>query len=889
MDWLFWVIIVGGLFLYFQGKGHEPHHSEHTSRPVSRPRLSAIGDSTWRAQWEPGLDRSRWIPKSTAAHIVEAYPPLAASPSLIEAARTDTLEDLIAELETINQDYLVRQQTKLKPFFDTVEKNPLTDEQIAACVCMDDAVMVVAAAGSGKTSTMVAKAGYVIHEGLAAPEQILLLAFNRSAANEVGTRIAERLCGVPGVERVRSNTFHAFGIDVIAKATGKKPALAPWVDPSNPGADLREMADIVESLCASDAGFRRDWDRFRTFYARDIKKRGKSEVPEHYANGRLGFLTANGEVVKSSEERFIADWLFYNGVEYQYERAYEHDTSDSEHRQYFPDFYYPQANLYHEHFALDADGKAPEKFGDYAGGVQWKRELHARMETDLFETTSHGVMTGEAVEALEQALTTRGVQLNFDPARSAKGLQPIEAKELIKTFRVFQQHVKNNGLVHDRLVEAVKVQSMLGFGARLRLFLRLYLQIAAEWERRLQLGKVIDFEDMLNHAADHVEMGRYKSPYTVILADEFQDSSRARIRLLKALAKSPSSPTHLCVVGDDWQGINRFAGSDITVMTEFENTFSDSTRLTLNTTFRCPQQLCDASSKFIQSNPAQIKKTVRTTNPQSKTAMIAYTFAQKENIAPYLAGQLEQLDGYTRERKLVSSKGGRVAVLILGRYKSDRPIDLEEWQARFKERLKIDFMTVHASKGLEAEYVFVLNVIQGSHGFPSQIQDDPVLQLAMPTPDPFEYAEERRLFYVAMTRAINQVRFYTTQAQPSQFIVELVKQGDLKIESVEGAPVQPCPKCGNGVLQERTGRYGAFQSCSRFPACDYKRNGSAKDSASLSSQKRAAVRLTTSVKAGEPCPVCRKGVLLERRGKYSSFLGCSRYKDGCRAVKELLQ
>src|SRR5690606_33344803 len=119
-------------------------------------------------------------------------------------------------------------------------------------------------------------------------------------------------------------------------------------------------------------------------------------------------------------------------------------------------------------------------------------------------------------------------------------------------------------------------------------------------------GRYIDFEDMLIQAVGYVESGRYKSPYTVILGDEFQDSSRARIRLLSALTKNPGKPTHLLVVGDDWQGINRFAGSDISVMTEFEKSFPGSTKMDLSTTFRCPQELCDASSEFIQANPAQL-------------------------------------------------------------------------------------------------------------------------------------------------------------------------------------------------------------------------------------------------------------------------------------------
>ncbi|MBK8972351.1 MAG: hypothetical protein IPM37_13735 [Hahellaceae bacterium] len=116
--------------------------------------------------------------------------------------------------------------------------------------------------------------------------------------------------------------------------------------------------------------------------------------------------------------------------------------------------------------------------------------------------------------------------------------------------------------------------------------------------------------------------------------------------------------------------------------------------------------------------------------------------------------------------------------MLLGRYRDDEPIEFQGWKNKFGDRLMINFRTVHGSKGLEAEYVFVLNVIQGTRGFPSQIQDDPTLQLAMPAPETFPFAEERRLFYVAMTRARKQVRFYTSLSNPSQFLIELSKKID---------------------------------------------------------------------------------------------------------------
>lgn len=838
----------------------------------------------WLATILASVDKKRWIPKGAAARLLAQYPaPEWPGKTWGQVAKDTSPEATVRKaFDAHNDMHLAHQRTARKQFFDTVEKNPLTGEQIHACVCMDDSVMVVAAAGSGKTSTMVAKTGYALYEGLATPEQILLLAFNVATANEVGERIREQLQGVPDVDKVKSKTFHAFGIEVISAATGKKPALAPWVDPSKPGADLREIAAIIEALSSQDEGFKRDWDMFRTIYARDIGKWGVRQEPDAYADGKRGFLTAKGDIVKSKEERVIADWLYYNGVDYEYERAYEHDTATQYHRQYHPDFFYPGANVYHEHFALDVNGEAPEDFKDYLAGVTWKRQIHGEMGTQCIETTSHGLITGEAIATLENELVQRGVGPVFDPTRVALGLPPVPDQELAGTFRVFQQHVKNNGLSKAKLRAALKAQSKEGYAARLRMFLDLYERISDEWERRLRKGRYVDFEDMLLQAAEHVEVGRFQSPYTLILADEFQDSSRARVRLLKALAKNPPVQTHLCVVGDDWQGINRFAGSDISVMTQFENTFEHATRLTLNTTFRCPQELCEMSSEFIQANPAQIAKTVKTINPLTKTPLLAYGFERRESIPPYIESQLDQMRRAAVKGKLIPAKGTHITVMLLGRYRDDEPSALGQWQRQFGDRLKIEYKTVHGSKGLEAEYVFVLNVVQGTRGFPSQIKDDPALQMAMPAPDPYPFAEERRLFYVAMTRARKQVRFYTTLAHPSQFLVDLVKNGHLKIEPADGKPLEPCPQCENGVLLLRPGKYGGFHGCSRFPACDFTRDVP-RQAGGQPPRPGGSQRIRVPVRAGDQCPVCRHGVIQQKNGRNGVFLGCTNYPR-CRAT-----
>lgn len=881
-------LILAGLAWIFSATKRVKAQVAHDSR-VNAARWQASFDESYRHWIETAMvfaGQGRWIPKGTASRFLASHPAPEhpAKNWKLAVGETCAEETLQRHFDKLNAQHLAQQKIACQQFFATVEKNPLTDEQIQACVCMDDAVMVVAAAGSGKTSTMVAKTGYVLHQGLATPEQILLLAFNRATADEVGQRITEQLKDVPRVEKVRSNTFHAFGIDVIAKATGKKPSLAPWVDPGNPGADVREVSDIIQTLAQQDEAFRRDWALFRTVYARDVGKWGQPDEPEAYGNGVRGFRTAGGEVVKSKEERTIADWLFYNDIAYEYERPYEHATADHQYRQYFPDFYYPDANLYHEHFALNGKGQPPRQFEGYLAGVKWKRALHARMGTALFETTSHTLLNGEAIPALEQALIAHGLQPCFNPDKKAIGLQPVHEQDLARSFRVFQQHVKNNGLSTQDLQDALAAQSNDGFAARLGMYLRLYEQIAAEWERRLQQGGFIDFEDMLILAAEYVESGAYQSPYTVILADEFQDSSRARIRLLKALASQQDPPAHLCVVGDDWQGINRFAGSDISVMTEFEKTFQHATRLTLSTTFRCPQLLCDISSQFIQNNPAQIKKQVKTHNPLTKTPLLAYGFSSPHGIAEHVEQQLTQMHQLAASGRLKPMRGTHLSVMLLGRYRDDRPAALPSWQQRFGDRLQIEYRTAHGSKGLEAEYVFVLNVVEGTRGFPSQIQDDPALQLAMPAPDPFPFAEERRLFYVTMTRARRQVRLYTTLNQPSRFLIELVKAGHLKIEPVDGQPLEACPECGRGVLQLRSGPYGHFQGCSRFPACTFKRRVE-QDLPTLAQTRRNPHprRLPASTRVGDPCPVCKRGLIQLKDGRSGRFLGCSRFHQGCRA------
>lgn len=713
--------------------------------------------------------------------------------------------------DDINARHLTKELQEFKSFFDQVEKSPLTKEQARAVVCFDNRVLLVASAGSGKTSTMVAKAGYALKKGYFQADRILLLAFNKDAAAELRERIKTRLepLGLPA-DRVASKTFHAFGLDIIGAATGKRPTVAPWLES---GQDLEFLLELVDELKDHDDVFRTNWDLFRVVFGQDLPKLGKEQdSPDSWDRERkkAGFWTLNGEVVKSRGEQLIANWMFYNGVKYEYETAYRVDTADAQYRQYRPDFYLPDVDVYLEHWAVDERGEPPPEFHGYKEGMIWKRQVHATNGTRLLETTMADLWSGKAFRYLTEELTKLGITLEPNPDREGKGRKPIENPRLARTFRAFLTHAKSNQISIPTLRQRLDAGLAGHFRFRHQMFLDLFEKVWAVWEARLKAERCIDFEDMLGLAADCVESGQWQSPYELVMVDEFQDVSQARARLVASLLNSHGRC--LFAVGDDWQSINRFAGSDLAVMTDFDAKFGKAVTLKLETTFRCPQSLCDISSSFVQKNPQQLRKKVRSSKPDIEHPVRIIRVNEEAKIQAAIANRIKELaDEHT-------TPGKPLRIYVLGRYRKEKehlPIDHAD------SRLQIEFVTAHSSKGLEADHVIIPRMTSETLGFPSRIEDDPVLQLAMPGGDSFEDAEERRLFYVALTRTRSTVTLITLTHKESPFIAELIKDYQLQVLDLGGevGASQMCPTCQEGFMVEKTGPYGPFLSCNRFPKC----------------------------------------------------------------------
>jgi DNA helicase-4 len=657
-------------------------HQQHLTELVRklRPQASLVADwaTQTKARCVQQLQARGWLSEEFKAEVAASKPTelaqMLAVPEMEQQLRTldPAVQDAVAywrqpfseHADRLNRHHLTKELLDSRYFFDRVEKSPLTEEQAEAVICFDNRVLLVASAGSGKTSVMVAKAGYALQRGYFAADRMLLLAFNNDAAKELRERLQARLVplGLPA-DKVVAKTFHAFGLEVIGAATGRKPSLAPWCEN---GQDLAELLQMVDELKDDDPIFRVQWDLFRLVFGQDLPKFGKEqENPDSWnrKTGTGGFWTLNGEVVKSRGEMVLANWLFYNGVLYDYEEPYRIETADAKHRQYRPDFYFPDIDAYLEHWALDAKGEPPAEFVAYKEGMAWKRALHATHGTTLLETSMADLWSGKAFQYLETELTRMGIVLDPNPDRDTQGRKPIENPRMARTMRSFITHVKSNRLSIEDLRQRLESGVAGPFRFRHAMFLRIAEKLWERWEQRLREARCIDFEDMLNQAADCIEQGRWESPYELVMVDEFQDASQARARLVAGLVNKPGR--HLFAVGDDWQSINRFAGADLGVMTGFESRFGKAVTLKLETTFRCPQSLCDISSRFVQKNPKQIRKRVRSAKPNAENPIRIVSVKDERQVRAAVAARVQEL-----AQEHVQT-GRRLKIYVLGRYRRD--------------------------------------------------------------------------------------------------------------------------------------------------------------------------------------------------------------------------
>lgn len=691
-----------------------------------------------------------------------------------------------------NEHFISRQLETHKEFFDTVLKYPLDPQQREAIVSLEDNVLVISSAGSGKTMTTVGKVRYLVDKQGVDPKNILLITFTRKSAESLSQRLGEK--------NLKCVTFHKLALDIIAEATGEKPTLTPG--------DF--SVQVYQELLKKDKAFKQAITDYILRSRYKIKDQFEYDSMQEYMQDRKNYgvqayyTDMDGRTVfcKSDEESQICDWLGGRGIKFRYEEKYEYPTVDKEHRQYTPDFsiYFKREDetiyrVYLEHFAVNEYGHCPKWFapGDeqaYLCGIDWKRSVHSQNGTTLLETTSADFHKGDIFEKLEAQLIRCGVKFSFKNGNEVSHELEKQEQNILDMLTSFNFLMKSKAMtIEDVKAQRITSQDNVTINQIIAPFLKAYEQTSI-------LEGEIDFTDIVIKATTLCNNG-HRPDYDYILVDEFQDISMDRYRFLQSLRRSEPL-TKLFCVGDDWQSIYRFAGSDMALFKSFSKFFGFTKECRMETTYRFGDPLIEKSSRFILTNPEQKEKKVRSFSDKTLTNIDFIPTNGKFDVPVKVKAII---DGISLDK----------SIYLLGRYSFDVNVlkcagfEVKEMNGKVVVtygKRDMTFMTVHQSKGLESDYVILLNCNSGAFGFPADIADNPILKYVLSEPDGYKFGEERRVFYVGITRAKIQTYVLYDAENPSPFVAEFVDVTDVEQKSAEKIPESElCPKCHCGRVE----------------------------------------------------------------------------------------
>jgi len=761
-----------------------------------------------------------------------------------------------------NNQWVENELISNEELLDSLVSTPLSRKQREAVVRHDNRVLAVAGAGTGKTTTVVGKVAYLLAKKICKPKEILLLSFARGAVNELEERI-KTACG----DEVQVRTFHQLGLEVITQVMERKPAIYNQDD-------LKEFIKnyLINSLLKDSDNIK--LLDFIAYYYFPTKSPDEFKTQEEYLKhvSSHDIRGLKGEKVKSYQEAQIANFLFLNGIEYIYEAKYKGaETGNTKKRIYQPDFYLPNYDIYIEHFGVDRNMNTAPWIDrrQYFESMKWKRKLHQENRTTLIQTYSYEANEGILAKSLSSQLKKHGVEFKPVSQEYLEKLKEIKSRlnNVANLLATSLTLFKSDKMTLEELKDTIHNSESREKRERERRFLNVFKHVLSGYENLLKEKGEIDFGDMITMAATHIEQGKFKSPYKAIVVDEFQDISRGRAWFMNSLLEQVEDSRLLCV-GDDWQSIYRFTGSDISLMTNYKDQWSQAVRVDLDKTYRFNDKIKEVSTKFITKNPSQLDKDIKCDTSIDSPAVII-TEKEVSDIC-----------------KEIQEKDPGASVLILNRYNHGIIENVVQWE---KNEFELRNLTVHSAKGKEADYVIVDNLESGKYGFPSEILDDPIINLFLIEKESYPNSEERRLFYVALTRARNEVWLKVNTKAPSQFVEELVKDetyyGLIIDEENSMFLDYSCPKCNSTMIERRnSGNNSMFLGCRHYPRC----NGTI---ASCPKCGNAIPKLVANQFIcpsevcdwyAEKCPACSIGYKVLKVGTDYRFYGCSMYGvTGC--------
>ena len=564
---------------------------------------------------------------------------------------------------------------------------------------------------------------------------------------------------------------------------------------------------------------------------------------------------------------------YLNGIEFEYEAKYVTKVRVDIGYDYKPDFHISNSNIYIEHFGVDREGgtRADIDAVSYNASMESKRILHKEYETHLIETYHYDWCEGNLEKSLEHQLSLYGIKANpisnekvFE-ALNESGVIDNGAKVLQKSLKAIRAEQLDSNGVLERL-ERAKVPFAENYA-------EIFTSLHDEYINHLLRTETIDFDDMIIRASSCVSKGQYIPKWKYVLIDEFQDISGSRMDFISHLINEGPLPK-LTVVGDDWQAIYRFAGGKLELTTRFSDLIGSNTLTKLQKTFRYNNSIADTAGTFIMENDEQYKKHIKTHTKvfESQVYLLDSKINAKINSMPL---KTIQIINKIRKNDTTSS------IAILSRYNYLLKETKEEVVAN-KLSSNVKFWTFHGSKGLEADYCILVGFAQGKTGFPNENKENEVVEALLPSLDSYPYSEERRLFYVALTRAKQKSYIIADPTAPSNFINELISpKYDVHIvsEAFQEAhrKIFKCPCCSDGYFKKIDGKFGDFYVCSSKKACLNKpRVCKACGSPSIDNAHNSVCKNPFCGNQQKICPKCARPMTL-RDGKYGQFYGCTGY------------
>jgi DNA helicase-4 len=716
------------------------------------------------------------------------------------------LNSLKQEINSYNYHFIRNRKNKYISLFKT-DYGELDQYQKEAIIIDDKYNLVVAGAGSGKTEVLIRRIAYLIKR---TPDnidknKILSIAFQNKASKEIKERLSKNFD-----VNVDVRTFHSLGKKIL-EDSGKKISL--FFNGDNFDKEYNKFINTQYELKLKESNFKKlIFNYIKYFNDNKVKQKEDSfEDKEEYFeyNKNLRYTTLNETKVKSEFEREVMNFFLthkLNGkkIKIKYEEKAQWMSYVNENEQTIipsPDFFFPELGIYLECWALDKSNKVPDWFeGDdptnkYINDMNLKRnkfnenkEKYQLIEISYGDYQRSNNFTSLIKEKFIASLNKKNpneiysieevpyeelVENLWEECKASIKVMPMNIARFITIAKTYGFNTKN---ISQRLNEHSWTKKQIAFT-------NIALEIFLNYESNLEKEKKIDFSDMINLAVKELNTNTelYRNKFEHILIDEYQDISYQRYLLVNELLKK-NSKCKLFVVGDDWQSIMSFTGSNLDYFVNFSKYFPNPQRTDLINNYRSIKSIVDCGSDLIKLNGnSQISKKTIAYNPLKNKINVILSLHKKGYETNYIREMTKHCIDVIKQK--IDSGIKPNDILILSRIMSNKVLLNHLFQAAKSKGIqisefgntgnnKVNLMSVHKSKGLQAKVVLILDVTKGMYGFPCELENLSIFDVA--TLNKFENEkEERRLFYVALTRAKEELYIYTMKDKKSKFLDEI--------------------------------------------------------------------------------------------------------------------